>query len=422
MTRSRRQMVLAFGLLQCLHGVPVVLAQSKVLPAEAAVRVALTESPRLRIAHEAIPVGEAQEQKLRAGMHEWEIGAMSQQRTDPLGQRYTEQEYALQRGLRWPWKAILDRRLGASIKEAGPLSYADAWHEAGRNLLDSWFSWLDAEHSVRLMDEQLQALVNQERIVSRRVEAGDSAKLELQLASIETQRSQAQRHHLALAAVQARETLQKDFPALTLTSIGEPDLPSELQESDAVWLARITGDNHEVELAEAHAEGARIAAVRAARNRLADPTVAMHYSDNLDGNRRLLGLTVSMPLGGRYRSADAALARSAARGAASAAEQTRDAVHADARSVIAAARLTVRGWQELAAADSQMQQTAESTARGYALGEFDIAVLLAVRRQALEARQQAVTAQLLALRAQARVLLDAHQLWVPPHHDENHDH
>jgi outer membrane protein, heavy metal efflux system len=116
------------------------------------------------------------------------------------------------------------------------------------------------------------------------------------------------------------------------------------------------------------------------------------------------------------------LARSAARGAASAAEQTRDAVHADARAVIAAARLTLRGWQELAAADSQMQQTAESTARGYALGEFDIAVLLAVRRQALEARQQEVSAQLLALRAQARVLLDAHQLWVPPDHDENHDH
>ena len=141
---------------------------------------------------------------------------------------------------------------------------------------------------------------------------------------------------------------------------------------------------------------------------------AWRYSDNLDGNRRLLGLTVTLPIGGTARSADAALARSESRAAEANVRLVTDRVHSDARAAIAAARLAMRNWQDLAEASSRMRRAADAAARGYELGELDLAVVLAARRQALEAEQQLMIAQVSALHDHARVLLDSHRLWALP--------
>lgn len=389
------------------HGAP--------LPPEEQIMQVLSDSPRMLIAHESIAAGQAQEQKLRAGPHEWQIAAMTQQRTDGNGRRTDEQEYELQRAVRWPWKYSLDRELGASLLEAGELSYADAWHEAGRDLLDLWFEWLAAEQSLRLTGVQVETLLAQQQAVARRVNAGDAPALELQLASAETRRLQAQRTEQARAAMRASEALAREFPGIARQLPEQLESPLELAGTDGEWIARITSDNHELELSEARADEARLGAERASRNRLPDPTLGLHYSDNIDGNRKLIGLTVTVPLGGRARSADAALARSAARAAQGNAQFVRDGVFAEARAVIADARLTYRTWQTLAEAAAQFQQAADATARGYALGEFDIGAMLVARRQSQEAQQQLMAAQLAAHRALSRVLLDAHQLWALPH-------
>ena len=46
-----------------------------------------------------------------------------------------------------------------------------------------------------------------------------------------------------------------------------------------------------------------------------------------------------------------------------------------------------------------------------------MAVLLASRRQALDSQLEEQSARLQALRAHARLRLDAHLLWVPPGHE-----
>lgn len=384
------------------------------LPAPDDVMNALRESPRLQVQVESIEQGVQRERKRRAGPHEWQISAMQQQRTEASGLRFDEQEYGLQRGMRWPWKASLDNRLGRQERLVGELSYSDAWHEAGRDLLDLWFEWVGAEEAVRITDAQLQSLRDQQRSVERRVEAGDAAAVELQLADAETRRMQSSRNAAALAAMRAREALASGYPALPLKLPILLAEPQALPGTDGEWMEHVTADNHELELAESQAAASRLAAERAGAERLADPTLALHYSDNLDGNRRLLGLTVTLPIGGSSRSADAALARSQSRAAEANVRLITDRVRSDARAAIAAARLSLRSWQDLTEAAARMRRAADAAARGYELGELDLSVTLAARRQALEADQQHMMAQLTALHDHARVLLDSHRLWALP--------
>jgi len=392
----------------------VAQAQSGGLPATDDVMQALRESPRLQMQVESIEQGVQRERKRRAGPHEWQIAATQQQRTESSGQRFDEQEYGLQRGMRWPWKASIDRRLGTQERLVGELGYSDAWHEAGRDLLDMWFEWFGAEEAVKITDSQLQSLREQQRSVERRVEAGDAAAVELQLADAETHRMQATRNEMALGAMRAREALAREFPLLPLTVPSTLDTPIALPGTDETWLETITSDNHELELALSEAKAARLLAERAAADRMADPTLALHYSDNLDGNRRLLGLTVTLPIGGTLRSADAALARSESRKAEANVRLVTDRVHSDARAAVSAARLSRANWQDLTEAAARMRRAADAAARGYELGELDLAVTLTARRQALEAEQQLMMAHLTALHDHARVLLDSHQLWALP--------
>ncbi|MFO1504128.1 MAG: TolC family protein [Steroidobacteraceae bacterium] len=384
------------------------------LPAQDMVMQALRESPRLQVQVESIEQGMQRQRKRRAGPHEWQVAAMQQQRTEASGQRFDEQEYGLQRGLRWPWKVSIDRRLGTQERLVGELTYSDSWHEAGRDLLDMWFEWVGAEQSVKIADAQLQSLQEQQRSVARRVEAGDAAAVEQQLADAESQRMRATRNAAAMAAMRTREALAREFPLLPLSTPASLDEPVPLSGTDEEWLQIITADNHELELALSQAKAARLLAERASADRLADPTLALRYSDNLDGNRRLLGLTVTLPIGGTARSADAALARSESRAAEANVRLVTDRVHSDARAAIAAARLAMRNWQDLAEASSRMRRAADAAARGYELGELDLAVVLAARRQALEAEQQLMIAQVSALHDHARVLLDSHRLWALP--------
>jgi hypothetical protein len=383
------------------------------LPVQDEVMKALRESPRLQVQVESVEQGMLHERKSRAGPHEWQIVGMQQQRTEASGARFNEQEYGLQRGLRWPWKASIDRRLGTQERLVGELTFSDAWHEAGRGLLDMWFEWVGSEQSVKIFDSQLQSLREQQRSVDRRVEAGDAAAVEQLLADAETRRMQSARNEAALAAMRAREALSRECPSLPLL-LPAADTPAALPGTDAQWMQTITADNHELELALSQAKAARLQAERASADRLADPTLALRYSDNLDGNRRLLGLTVTLPIGGALRSADAGLARSQSRAAEANVRLVTDRVQSDARAAIAAAHLSLSNWQDLTEATARMRRAADAAARGYELGELDLAVTLTARRQALEAEQQLIVAHLSALHDHARVLLDSHQLWALP--------
>lgn len=381
---------------------------------------ALRQSPRLGAAVESVEEGEALERSWRAGPHEWEISALTQRRRDIAGGEHTETEFGVGVGVRWPWKLLVDRRIGQAARQTGELAYLDAWHEAGRDLLDLWFAWVASEQGAQLLASQVDVLEQQHAVVARRVAAGDAARLEEQLAEADLQRLKAALGVARRDAVLARQALAAEFPALQPVLPVPTVAPQSLPGDDAHWVDLIMDRNHEIELAESRESQAALTARRATQDRLADPLLGLRYTENLGGERRVVGLQFTLPIGGAGRAAAADLARSSARRAANETRRARDAVAAAAQSDVADARLSYASWEQQAAAQMQLAAAAQAAERGYALGEFDIAALLVSRRDALAAEHELLAARLRAQRAYARVLVDAHQIWVAPGH-ERHD-
>ena len=144
-----------------------------------------------------------------------------------------------------------------------------------------------------------------------------------------------------------------------------------------------------------------------------DPSIAFQFSDNLDQNRQVIGVRISIPISAGGRAADAALARSQATLAEVAADQVRRDVEATARIDVVNARASWLQWQRFDDAAVQADAAATAVARGYEVGELSITELLLARRQQLEAQIQAEDALLNAHEARARLWLDAHRIWAP---------
>lgn len=388
------------------------------LPDDSSARDALEHAPAIVAAREFLVQGQAQQSKRAAGPHEWELLATNRRRTERSGTSYLEQEFELAHGVRLPGKRSLDREIGQQLADNGEFAFEDAWHEAGRTLLAGWFNWLRAERMTllraRLRDTQQDVVAS----VARRVRAGDAPDLEQRLARSELQRAEYELAQSRQAAQIARAELLRDYPTLQLRVPAVLPDPTPLAGSDQEWTDRIVKSNHEIKLADGQAAAANMEAQRARLERMADPSFSLIYSDNFDQMRNTVGMRVSVRLGGAARRADAALAASSARVAAAEAQLAALRVGSDARKDLANRQSYLEQWLSLADAARQAQQNAEAYARGYSNGEFDLVTLLNVQQVAAQARLAAETAQLNALEADARLRIDAHQLWTP---DEDED-
>jgi len=90
-------------------------------------------------------------------------------------------------------------------------------------------------------------------------------------------------------------------------------------------------------------------------------------------------------------------------------------VEREARQLVSQAEAARQNAATQARIRQQTQSNAALVAKAYALGESAFADTLLANRQALEAAQAAETAQLDALELRARLLLDAHLIWVLEH-------
>lgn len=394
------------------------VAYPDLLPPEAEVRSLLAAAPEIIAARESVPEGLQTARKLRAGQYEWELSALGQRRTDPNGISHDEQQFELGRRVRLPGKFLLDRRMAQWSQRNGEAAYADAWHEAGRALLARWFEWLRASEAERLLSAQAKAAEEQARLVQRRVSAGDAAPLDLDLAQAEALRLAAMANEAAQSLEHARYDAAEQFPGMTLrrpVRIPDPVLPGG---GDEAWIARIESHNHEIELAEGTAAEARLQAQRAAQDRIPDPMLGLQFSSNIDQNRDVVGLRVTIPLGYTQRSAEAALARSRATRGEAALQQARLRVLADARRDLVDVRQGQQRWQQLSAAAARADMAAARMAKGQQAGEFGMTEVLSARRSAMDAQLAATEAAVAAHAAQARLLVDAHLIWTLEEHDE----
>ena len=417
----KREWIATAAAMYCLHAAAAEFPQYPDLPSQQLVRQVLQSYPSVLAARSGIKAREALRDRLEAGSYEFNVtGGAARRRANDIGETQRDWNLGLERTLRLPRKAELDAALGRQNVELAQNGYGDAMHEAGRKLLSGWFLWLRERSYSEQWLQQMAVLEQQLDVVTRRVQAGDAAQLEQELARAALMQAQIGLQQAALRRDNARDTLLRHFPALPLPSAPHATEPLPLQHDLAYWLALGLDHNHELLLARAESNIARLGARRADAERVPDPSVGLHYLSERSGGDSVTGVSVTIPLPGAARRAASAEAAAHAEMATQREALVLRRLEADISTAYNSARAAYAGWQSAAAASALMQHNADKMARAYALGEAGLNEVLLARRQALEARLGAALARLESAETRYRLLLDTHQLW-PLGDEEEHE-
>ncbi|NLD68198.1 MAG: TolC family protein [Limnobacter sp.] len=405
------------GLFAFLLALPVLAAPGDYpaeLPPIEQVRAAIDDSPEVRAALALGQASLAERRQLASGPHEWSTRVDYQRRRadETSGRaRFNEWEVSLERPLRLPGKAQLDRRLGDQRVAEASVALADARHEASKRLLTLWYQWLREHDAAEVLRSQAELGARELAGIARRRQLGDASRLEaLQAQAAATQAEAAAR----LASERVRRTelvLREQFPQVSPPANPARPAPG-LPGFDLAALAESAmQEDPGLRLARAAALRSRLESERADAERRADPTVGVRYGAERGGNERIIGVYVSIPIGGEARRA----AADANRARADTFEHLADArlrrMSGEIRSLRSAVESDVSRWQVAEQAAQAQAQVAERVAKANQLGETGLAEVLLARRQALEALLSASSARVDALENRSLLLLGAGRLW-----------
>jgi outer membrane protein TolC len=383
------------------------------LPPADLVEKALRAHPAVLAAQAGLDVGAAARDQLEAGPHEFNLRLGSARRRETATDlRLPERQIGIERAFRLPGKASKDAEIGAAVLDQAHNAYGDSLHETARLLLGAWFDWRREQAAVVEWQSQADLLKQQNDIAAKRVAAGDAARIEMLLTSAQQTQAEAQLAQAQNRAQLAAGVLAQHFPSLRLpANVGLATLEPISQSFDA-WREKLLEHNHELQLARSAARRQQLQAQRSDADRLPDPTVGVTWSSERDGQERVVGVALSIPLpgGARFAAARGAQAESAAAAAREA--QTLAKVEGEARRSFQLAQSLHGQSQRLAEVAARIGENATLLEKAWRFGEGQISDLLVARRQALEARLAAAQAQLDASEARYRLLLDAHELWA----------
>lgn len=383
------------------------------LPPSADVEKILDQYQPVLAAHSSIRVEQARQQALEAGPHETMLRLSGQQRDVRISpsQQFNEWGVGIERAFRLPGKSSLDSQIGDQGIVRARLAYGDALHEAGRELLKGWFAWLRERQRAQQWELQTETLRQQLDVVGKRVRAGDAPQLEKMSAEAALAQAESALAQAKFREQSAASDLQRRFPGLQMPADVPLSEPQPIEHDAAYWQQQIIEHNHELAAARADSRHWQLAVSRSEAEQMPDPALGLHYGSERSGEERIIGLSVSVQLGGKARAA----ATEGARAQAEMASQREAAVlaklRAEAINLYGAAQSAYLSAQGMREASQRVNASSELAARAYALGEHGLVEVLLARRQALEARLDAALAQIDANEARYRLLLDAHQLW-----------
>jgi hypothetical protein len=380
----------------------------------------LAATPTVQAALAARDAAQARGEALGAGPYEFELDAVGQRRDIRHEGNYNEWEAGISRRLRLPGKAALDRELGTLGNEVAVLGIADAFHGAALELLDTWFGWLDACSAAAAAAAARDGLAAQRSAVAKRQAQGDAAQLDLDLAESALATAEAALAQARSAAAERRALLRARYPGLPLPSqvpaVPEPQLPP----MDAAALAaQIVARSHEIGIAEGRYRQAIKHAQRGERDRRPDPALGLRTLSERGGDETAVGLTFNIPLGGRYRAAEARALAAEAGAASAGLDAVRRQVQASAQAVTTRMQGSHASWQAARRAADAATAHAERARRGYELGETDLFTLLTARRTAQDSVRAEIAARIAAHAAIDRALIDAHELWAYHHQEDD---
>lgn len=383
------------------------------LPTEVA-RPLLEQDPAVAAAHAGLDVALQEADILDKSPHEWTTRATGQQRRLDSGPRYNEWNVGIERTLRLPGKAAADRKLGKATVEESQARHGAALQEAARELMASWVDWLAAERARELAENSLQSVQASLAAVEKRVRAGDASKLDLSIARAELAEQRRMDNDAKTQAAAAWSRLSTRFPGVKREILALP-APLPIGEDAAFWRERILAQSDELKVVQTQMRMAKARAERARADKTPDPTLGVYTASEAGGTERIGGIMISIPIPGGARDSRSAKAIAAV-------EVSRREVELKKRQFetgIESAIVTARGaYDSLHIANegaAAMQENAALMQRAYALGEAELQALLLARRQATAAMNNALQAQVTAVKAYYGLLVDAHLIWELDH-------
>ncbi len=383
------------------------------LPDPAAAASALWASPMVAQARAESEAQALRSQSLHQGRSEWTLGAdLAGRRIDTAaGEDVAEWGLALSRPLRLPARAEADRALGGALAAHAEANLGEALHESGRQLLEHWFAWRVEASQAPLWQAHVALAEQQLAAVDARIRLGEAPRADRVNADAALAQARLQQQQAAARAQQAHDRLRAQYPGLALSAdetLPQPVAPAGSAEAHA---DAVLAHSHELLRARRHAEVLQAETRQLASRRGVDPAVGMFYKNEMNGDEHVLGVSVGLTLPGAARRTDQQAAAALASAAQEAAVRLEQRLRQEARADFDAAVARVEAWQQADRAAQALAEAARLAARAYSLGEGGLDQVLLGSRLAQEGALTARQAQLEALAANARLMLDAHRLW-----------
>jgi cobalt-zinc-cadmium efflux system outer membrane protein len=244
---------------------------------------------------------------------------------------------------------------------------------------------LAAEERRRVAEAAERQGAELERIAARRLEAGDVASLDLNLAASSAARARSERRAAAASEALARGSLRVwlDFDPAAPLAVSGPLRPRPVPALDTLLAA--AASRADIRAAEAEAREAAAEAEAGRTMRWPEVTPSVRYERD-DGTSVFWGgLAVSLPLWNRGQEASGPGAVRASRLREAAAALRRAARH-EVESAYEAFGHRLAALEEIERASGRLAENEILSRRGYEEGQIGLAELLLAGREALETR------------------------------------
>lgn len=383
------------------------------LPTEIA-RPLLEQDPGVAAARAGLDVALQEAGILDKSPYEWTTRVLSQQRRLETGPRYNEWNAGIERTIRLPGKAAADRDIGKATVEESQARYGEALNEAARELMALWVDWLAAERARGLAENSLQSAQASLAAVEKRARAGDASKLDLSIARAELAEQRRMDNDAKTQAAAAWARLSTRFPGVKHQVMALPT-PLPIGEDAAFWRERILAQSDELKVIQTQMQKAQSHAERARADKIPDPTLGVYTASEIGGRERFSGVKISIPIPGGVRDSRSAKAIAAVEVSRQEVERKKRQLETGIASAVATAQGAYDSLQIANEGAAAMQENAGLMQRAYALGEAELQALLLARRQATAAMNNALQAQVTALKTHYGLLVDAHLIWELEH-------
>ena len=389
------------------------------LPSELAVKDALLSSPLMQAARSKKEAGSARAKGLESGAAEFTLRSTSQHRRDTAaGTKFQESMVSIERPVRFWGKRGIDADLATQTQAFADIEYADAMHEGARELMRFWFAYLRALADQKNAVTTFDLAAKMQRLSQVQLKHGEISRLDSELANAELERITAARSVADAQLASSASAFTQRYAGIVLPAQmpiafridASTSLPA-LAEPMAVMRQEFLDKNHELNMMRVDAQRLRLAADRASRDRMPDPTLGVFSGRERAGAETISGVMFSIPFPGASRFHHATALVADAQAASDKVQLAEQQLGAMFDSMWIQFQHKRKAADSLKSAAQRQSLAAEKSVKAYTLGEGSLSDVLLIARMASENLNAAERMQLEVVELLALIRLDLHQIW-----------